>query len=64
VSSDPSFPQLRYASAEVSAVSKAFAGRTEIYRADQATPSRHREAMPEQFGVVHFTAHAGSRVIP
>jgi CHAT domain-containing protein/Tfp pilus assembly protein PilF len=60
VSSDPSFPQLRYASAEMNAVSKAFAGRTVVYRADQATPSRYREAMPEQFGVVHFTAHAAA----
>jgi CHAT domain-containing protein len=60
VSSDPSFPQLRYASAEMNAVSKAFAGRTSVYRADQATPARYREAMPEQFGVVHFTAHAAA----
>ena len=60
VSSDPSFPQLRYASAEMSAVSKAFAGRTAVYRADQATPARYRDAMPEQFGVVHFTAHAAA----
>jgi CHAT domain-containing protein/Tfp pilus assembly protein PilF len=60
VSSDPSFPQLRYASAEMNAVSKAFAGRTSVYRAEQATPARYREAMPEQFGVVHFTAHAAA----
>jgi CHAT domain-containing protein/Tfp pilus assembly protein PilF len=60
VSSDPSFPQLRYASAEMSAVSKAFAGRAAVYRADQATPARYRDAMPEQFGVVHFTAHAAA----
>ena len=60
VSSDPSFPQLRYASAEMSAVSKAFAGRAVVYRADQATPARYRDAMPEQFGVVHFTAHAAA----
>jgi CHAT domain-containing protein len=60
VSSDPLFPQLRYASAEMSAVSKAFAGRTAVYRADQATPARYRDAMPEQFGVVHFTAHAAA----
>ena len=60
ISSDPSFPQLRYASAEMNAVSKAFAGRTAVYRADEATPARYREAMPEQFGVVHFTAHAAA----
>lgn len=60
VSSDPSFPPLRYASAEMTAVSKAFAGRTAVYRADQATPARYRDAMPDQFGVVHFTAHAAA----
>ena len=60
VSSDPAFPQLRYASAEMTAVSKAFAGRTAVYRADQATPGRYRDAKPEQFGVVHFTAHAAA----
>jgi CHAT domain-containing protein len=60
VSSDPKFPQLRYASMEMSAVSKAFAGRTTVYRGDQATPSRYREAKPDQFGIVHFTAHASA----
>jgi CHAT domain-containing protein len=60
VSNDPEFPELRYASAEMSAVSKAFAGRTAVYRADEATPARYLEAMPEQFGVVHFTAHAAA----
>jgi CHAT domain-containing protein len=60
VSSDPLFPQLRYASAEMSAVSKAFGGRTAVYRADQATPGRYRAAKPDQFGVVHFTAHAAA----
>ena len=60
VSSDPSFPQLKYASAEMSAISNAFAGRTAVYRADQATPGRYRDAKPDQFGVVHFTAHAAA----
>ena len=60
VSSDPAFPQLKYASAEMTAVSNAFAGRTAVYRADQATPGRYREAKPDQFGVVHFTAHAAA----
>ena len=60
VSSDPAFPQLKYASAEMSAVSDAFAGRAAVYRADQATPERYRDAGPEQFRVVHFTAHAAA----
>jgi CHAT domain-containing protein/Tfp pilus assembly protein PilF len=60
VSSDPTFPQLKFASAEMSAVSKAFEGRAAVYRADQATPGRYRDAMPGTFGVVHFTAHAAA----
>jgi CHAT domain-containing protein len=60
VSTDPAFPQLRYASAEMDAVSNAFAGRTSVYRADQATPGRYRESKPGQFGIVHFTAHASA----
>ena len=60
VSSDPAFPQLRYASAEMSAISKAFIGKTSVYRADQATPGSYRKARPDQFGVVHFTAHAAA----
>jgi CHAT domain-containing protein/predicted negative regulator of RcsB-dependent stress response len=60
VSADPAFPQLKYASAEMTAVSNAFAGHTAVYRADQATPGRYRDAKPDQFGVVHFTAHAAA----
>jgi CHAT domain-containing protein len=51
---------LKFASAEMSAVSKAFEGRAAVYRADQATPGRYRDAMPGTFGVVHFTAHAAA----
>jgi CHAT domain-containing protein/tetratricopeptide (TPR) repeat protein len=60
VSSDPAFPPLKYASVEMSAVSKAFSERTSVYRADQATPARYREAKPDQFGMVHFAAHASA----
>jgi CHAT domain-containing protein/tetratricopeptide (TPR) repeat protein len=60
VSSDPAFPQLRYASAEMSAISKAFTGKMSVYRADQATPGSYRKARPDQFGVEHFTAHAAA----
>jgi CHAT domain-containing protein/Tfp pilus assembly protein PilF len=58
VSADPKYPSLRYASAEMTAVSKAFANRAAVYRADRATPSTYLTSSPGQFGIVHFTAHA------
>jgi len=60
VSADPAFPQLRYAAAEMNAVSKAFDARASVLRADQASPRRYLEAMPDRFDVVHFTAHAAA----
>jgi CHAT domain-containing protein/tetratricopeptide (TPR) repeat protein len=60
VSTDPAFPQLKFASAEMTAVSNAFVGRTSVYRADQATPGRYRESKLNEFGIVHFTAHASA----
>jgi CHAT domain-containing protein len=58
VSADPKYPSLRYASAEMTAVSKAFSNRADVYRADQATPAKYLASEPGQFGIVHFTAHA------
>lgn len=58
VSADPKYPSLRYASAEMMAVSDAFADRTAVYRADKATPATYLASKPGQFGIVHFTAHA------
>ena len=55
---DPKYPSLRYASAEMTAVSDAFANRAAVYRADQATPATYLASKPGQFGIVHFTAHA------
>ncbi len=55
---DPKYPALRYASAEMTAVSDAFANRAAVYRADQATPATYLASKPGQFGIVHFTAHA------
>jgi CHAT domain-containing protein len=57
-SNDARFPKLRYASAEIEAVSKAFGGRALVIRADEATPERYKAAKPGEFGIVHFTAHA------
>ena len=58
VQADPKYPSLRYASAEMTAVSDAFANRASVYRADQATPATYLASEPSKFGIVHFTAHA------
>ena len=58
VPADTRYPALRYASAEMTAISDAFQRQALVYRTDQATPSRYLEAQPGRFGIVHFTAHA------
>jgi CHAT domain-containing protein/Tfp pilus assembly protein PilF len=57
VPADPKYPALRYASAEMMAVSGAFA-QAAVYRADRATPAQYLASQPGKFGIVHFTAHA------
>jgi CHAT domain-containing protein len=55
----PDFPALRYASPEMTAVAHHFdAGRTVVYRGADASPAEYRAAHPEQFALIHFTAHA------
>lgn len=56
---DPHFPPLRYAAAEVSAVAAAFPNAT-VRRGASATPQAFRDAHPERFGFIHFTAHASA----
>jgi CHAT domain-containing protein len=58
VSADPKFPSLKYASAEMKAVSSAFSDSASVYRAAQATPAQYLASQPGKFGIVHFTAHA------
>ena len=58
VPTDPKFPSLKYASAEMKAVSGAFANRAAVYRAEKATPAQYLASQPAKFGIVHFTAHA------
>jgi CHAT domain-containing protein/Tfp pilus assembly protein PilF len=58
VSADPKFPSLKYASAEMKAVSSAFSDRASVYAAAQATPAQYLASQPGKFGIVHFTAHA------
>jgi CHAT domain-containing protein/Tfp pilus assembly protein PilF len=55
----PDFPALRYAAPEMTAVAQHFdAARTAVYRGRDASPAAYRAARPEQFALIHFTAHA------
>ena len=55
----PDFPALRYAAPEMSAVAHHFdARRTMVYRGGEASPAGYRGSRPEQFALIHFTAHA------
>jgi CHAT domain-containing protein len=62
VPADDTHPALRYAPAEIDAISSAFPQRASVYRADQATPARYFEAQPGRFDMVHFTAHADANI--
>jgi CHAT domain-containing protein len=62
VQADRRYPALRYASAEMSAISSAFSPRASVYRAAEATPARYLDSQPERFDIVHFTAHADANV--
>ena len=58
VPADPKYPSLKYAAAEMMAVSGAFSEGASVYRASQATPAQYLASEPGRFGIVHFTAHA------
>jgi CHAT domain-containing protein len=55
-SPDPSFPPLRYASAEMRAIAQRFDRRVVLDGA-KATPAAYRAASPAKFDYVHFVAH-------
>jgi CHAT domain-containing protein len=56
---NPDFPALRYASAEMAGIVRHFGGAaSRTYAGEQASPREFRSARPEQFSLVHFTAHA------
>jgi CHAT domain-containing protein/tetratricopeptide (TPR) repeat protein len=58
---EPQFPALRYASAEMSGIAKHFgSGTVTTYQRDKAVPAAFRDAKPDQFGMIHFTAHASA----
>ena len=57
----PEFPALRYASDEMNSISSRFAGRdVETYTGARAVPAAFRDAKPDRFGIIHFTAHASA----
>jgi tetratricopeptide (TPR) repeat protein len=60
---DPEFPALKYAGAEMTNVARHFgSGSVTSFQGDRAVPAAYREARPDQFSLVHFTAHATANV--
>jgi CHAT domain-containing protein len=56
---EPEFPALRYASAEMTDVAHHFdRGSVSAYQGPRASPAAFRDAHPDRFSYVHFTAHA------
>jgi CHAT domain-containing protein len=55
----PDYPGLKFAGAEMTSVARHFpAGRVTSYQGERAVPAAYRDARPDQFSHVHFTAHA------
>lgn len=62
-STDPQFPPLRYASAEMSSIEGHFTqDHTTIFQGERASPAAYRESGPGGFTLVHFAAHAAANV--
>jgi CHAT domain-containing protein/Tfp pilus assembly protein PilF len=60
---DPQFPALRYASTEMANILGHFeSDRTRSLQGDRASPAAYREAQPDRFSLVHFTAHAAANL--
>ncbi len=52
------YPKLTYASAEMDNVGKRFAdAKKTVVKGADATPAAYRQADPQQFAVIHFSAH-------
>jgi CHAT domain-containing protein/Tfp pilus assembly protein PilF len=61
--SDPRFPPLSYAAAEMTRVAEHFDPRhVAKYEGSRATPAAYRTANPDAFSMIHFTAHAAANV--
>ncbi len=52
------FPRLGYAPVEMRAVSQHFGDRAVTFAGYRASPAQYLAARPEEFSVIHFTAHA------
>jgi CHAT domain-containing protein len=60
---EPEFPALRFASDEMTSIAGHFADDVvETLRGERALPRSYREAHPERFAMIHFTAHATANV--
>ncbi|HEV3056918.1 MAG TPA: CHAT domain-containing protein, partial [Vicinamibacterales bacterium] len=61
--SDQKFPALRYASLEMARVAQHFnSSRIVSYEGARASPAAYRNAAPDRFSMIHFTAHAAASV--
>ena len=60
---EPEFPALRYASIEMNSIARHFGqDRVTVYEGDRASPAAYRDAHPERFALLHFTAHAAANL--
>jgi CHAT domain-containing protein len=60
---EPEFPALRYASIEMNSIVRHFGpDRVTVYEGDRASPASYRDAHPERFALLHFTAHAAANL--
>jgi CHAT domain-containing protein len=58
---EPEFPALRYAPAEMTGVARHFkSDSVSAYQGPRASPAAFRDAHPDRFGYLHFTAHAAA----
>lgn len=61
--SDPAFPPLHYAASEMSLVAQSFSKDAVVsYDGVRASPASYRDAHPERFAFLHFSAHAEANV--
>jgi CHAT domain-containing protein len=61
--SDPTFPALSYASSEMSKIAQHFGlDHVVSYEGARASPTAYRNARPDRFTMIHFTAHASANV--
>jgi CHAT domain-containing protein len=60
---EPDFPALRYAPGEMTSIARHFAQeQVTAFQSERASPAAYVQAGPEQFTMIHFTAHATANV--